>query len=163
MASSKKAKDDKSSEVAAPAAKAADRDEQKLLDQDMIANQLRDVRTAQQVVQNEKNKADEIVEKLPEFDTVTDLEGQLAAARDGLKQAKLNSQELQGQLDVLTQARTNLSIAQKALGGLLLKWTAKYQQRNVLLGTAMHEIVLVAKLGKELEDLQQPLPLFDEV
>lgn len=135
----------------------------KLAQQEQIVKQLAEVKTNQAKVQNQKAKVDEIVEKMPEFDKVADLEGQLEAARDGLKQAKLNSQEYQEAADALTELRVDLNISKKGLSALLAKWATKYSQRNVLLGTVMHEIVLSAKLGKELEDVQESLPLFDEV
>ena len=137
-------------------------DNQKLLDQDMIVKQIGDVKTTTAHVQNQTAKVAEIVEKMPEFDKVADLEGQLEIARDNLKQAKLNSQEYQEEADKLTDLRVSANIAKKALSSLLVKFTAKYSQRNVLLGTEMHEVVLTAKVGKELEDLQQPLPLFED-
>lgn len=141
--------------------KAVDSD-QKLKDQNAIADALRLLKSHAQRVQNLSNEADELTEQLPTFDTIADLEGQLAAARTNFKQEKLNSKELQDKLDEVTSARVDYKIASKQLGALLVRWTARYQQRNVLLGTEMHEIILTAKLGKEIEDLQQPLPLFEE-
>lgn len=139
------------------------KDEDKLAQQNQIVKQLGEVKTDQAKVQSQKAKVDEIVEKMPEFDKVADLEGQLEIARDNLKQAKLNSQEYQEAADALTELRVDLNISRKGLSALLAKWATTYSQRNVLLGTVMHEIVLSAKLGKELEDVQGTLPLFDEL
>lgn len=137
-------------------------DDDKLAQQDQIVKQLTDVKTDQANVQNQKALVDEIIEKMPEFDRVADLEGQLEAARDSLKQAKLNSQPYQEAADVLTELRVALNASRKVLSALLVKWTAKYQQRNVLLGMEMHEIVLTAKLGRELDSAQGTLPLFED-
>jgi hypothetical protein len=138
------------------------RDDEKLQDQNMIVNQLAECRQDAGHVQNLGAKASELIEKMPEYDKVADLEGQLELARKGLKDAKLNNGELQQVLDKLAEARTNAMISRKALSSLLVKFTAKYQQRNVLLGMEMHEVVLTAKIGKELESEQGTLPLWDE-
>ncbi len=135
--------------------------DQKINDQAMIVKQLNENRRDVATVQSLGAEASDLIEKMPEYDRVADLEGQLANARQQLKDAKLNNGELQDKLDELASARTNAMISRKALSSLLVKWTAKYQQRNVLLGVEMHEIILTAKLGKEVESAQGTLPLFD--
>lgn len=136
-------------------------EEEKQQHQQQIVAAITDLKSDQAEAQNIKAKADEVVEQMPEFETVVDLEAKLEDARERLKQAKLNNPDYQGLQDSLVEARTDVNVSRKALSSLLVQYTAKYQERSVLLGNAMHEIVLTGKVGKDLGDIQEALPLWE--
>jgi hypothetical protein len=126
--------------------------------QKQIAEESREVARNKVEVDKIVAKIAEVREKLPEFDTVADLEGQLEVARKRLQQAEISNQELNDLKDSASTARVKLKAGQKALSRLLLQFMAKWQQRSVNLDHTAHEIDVTAKVGKELKE-QQILPL----
>lgn len=135
-------------------------DDKKLQEQETILGQFQEFKKDQAKVQNLQAQASDIIDKMPEASEVDELLGQLEVARDKLNKAKQNNKELDEVLENLAVARSDMRASSNSLSAMLVKWANQYAQRNVLIGTAMHEIVLNAKLGKELENQQESLPLW---
>jgi len=121
--------------------------------------------SAQKALLVDKQKVNELSamaakesEKLPAFDKVLKLEGELEAARTLLKQQQAGSKALNDIKDNLATARRDLNDSRAILSQLLVHFVAKYQQRSVNLSYDFHEIDMTAKIGKKLEK-QEVLPL----
>lgn len=136
----------------------ADAGDQKFVHQNQIADAQRDVNRDAGHVQKISAQIAEAREKLPEFDTVADLEGQLEVARKSLAQSEANNKAINDLKDERSKAYYTLKAGKYELSQLLIKFIAKYQQRSVTVNFVATEIDITAKLGKELEE-QQVLPL----
>lgn len=136
----------------------ADAGDNKFHQQNQIADAQRDVNQAAGHVQKISAQVAEAREKLPEFDNVADLEGQLEVARKALYQAEANNKHLNDLKDERSKANYRLKSAKYELSQLLIQFMATYRQRSVQVNHASTEIKVKAELGKVLEE-QQVLPL----
>lgn len=126
--------------------------------QDQIASAQRDVLRQTAEYQKLSAKVSEAREKLPAFDKVSDLEGQLEVARKNLSMQESSSKEINDLKDERGKVFYELKSAKYDLSQLLIRFMAKYQQRSVNLRTSYNEIKVKAEVGKEL-DQQAVLPL----
>jgi len=126
--------------------------------QRQISAEASDVEVAKQAVKTLAEQLAQECEKLPAFDRVADLEGQLEVAREELHRQEIGSAAINGIKDKLAEARRELKLAAGALSSLLIHFMADYRQRSLDVNQQHRAIDVSAKLGKAL-DKQEVLPL----
>lgn len=128
--------------------------------QKQIADVAREVEAHKSSVAKLVEEIDIEREQLTSFDRVQDLLGQLENARKELAQEEANNKTINDLKDNLAEARRKKNYSQSELSMLCVQWVAMYKQRSVFSNGTHREIVMAAKLGKEIDNpLQLELPI----
>lgn len=138
-----------------------DDDERKLDLQTKIAEAQRMLSEKHAGVKTQGETIADLYSGLPASEKVAKLEDELEAAKQELNTQALESQEIEGAKDVLAEAKVERNHWQAMLSLYLVQWAHRYSRRDVTVGDQRLEIIITAKLGKVVDELQAELPLWD--